>query len=86
MSIGATPGNLIDGQGVNDNPRSIFANHALVGYSASGQTRYYDPSYGLGPYGTLSDWGVDALAGIAIFGAQEPELPPGDVRFAVKKL
>ena len=70
----------------NDNPRSIFANHALVVYSASGQTRYYDPSYGLGPYDTLGDWGIDALAGSAIIGGQHPDLPPGHVQFAVKKL
>lgn len=48
---GATPGNLLPAQGVNNNPASMFSAHQLVemvsGDAASGFTvTWYDPSYG----------------------------------------
>ena len=59
----------IDGlpaQGIT-NPHSIFTNHAIVSYhNSSGQTEYYDPSYGTpvsGSYANANAWESASMAG-----------------------
>lgn len=51
----------LPGQG-NPNPESKFQDHSLVLYS----TKWYDPSYGTGPFDSLSKW---EQASIATYGA-----------------
>ncbi len=49
----------IPGQG-NPNPPGGFANHFIIRLGG----KYYDPSYGAGPYATESEWENAALDGL----------------------
>jgi len=52
------------GQG-NTNPPGHFAFHSIVRMEMGGNvTRYYDPSYGTGPFPSLRDWQNASLAGL----------------------
>lgn len=66
----AQMGIAAQGNGVN-NPVSFFNDHALVRIAindSNGTTtyKYYDPSYGTGPFNSLGDWEANS---IAAFGA-----------------
>jgi hypothetical protein len=68
----AYPGNhpaLIDETGVPgqniSNPTSTFADHALVRVSFPEGEKYYDPSYGTGPFSSIEEWEDYAVAGYA---------------------
>jgi hypothetical protein len=48
----------------NYNPRYYFQNHVIVSYkNKSGETIYYDPSYGTGPFKSQMDWEAASLDG-----------------------
>ena len=65
----------------NDNPLSLFYNHALVrvefvtdiGGNPISTYKYYDPSYGTGPFVDTSDdaafgqWEANSIAGLGAF-------------------
>lgn len=57
----------VSGQGLVENPRSIFSNHGLIRH---GQ-KLYDSSYGTGPFSTLEEWEEQSLDGFYV------ELPNG---------
>ena len=68
------------GQGNSPNPPSNFGNH-YIGYFNG---KYYDPSYGLGPYTDLKKYEIDAFAGgirqdpVIGFVIDEPPSDDGD--------
>ena len=50
---------------------SLFYDHALVKY----KDKYYDPSYGTGPYDSLEDW---KNTNVVAFGAMLCDPAPGE--------
>ena len=56
----------IGGQG-NPDPLSTFTNHFIVSYSG----KYYDPSYGKGPFLSQAAWGNESLAGFCKYGTHD---------------
>ena len=52
-------------QGPEEDPQSFFSNHALVAIvnDASYPVKYFDPSYGTEPVGSLSDWEQASVVG-----------------------
>jgi len=62
----------VPGQGTSPNPPAGFSNHYIVWANA----RYYDPSYGLGPFIDLKDYEDAALAGTIIVVGNEMRLTP----------
>ncbi|MBN2589595.1 MAG: hypothetical protein JXA96_07025 [Sedimentisphaerales bacterium] len=57
----------VEGQGDIDDPPSKFQAHCIVKYSG----KYYDPSYGKGPYDNQPAWENDSLAGLRKYGLYE---------------
>ena len=52
----------VPGQNIS-NPASTFADHALVRISFPEGEKYYDPSYGTGPFSSIEEWENYAVAG-----------------------
>jgi len=52
----------IPGQGNND-PKSDFTNHAIVEFN----NKYYDPSYGSGPFDSRIDWEDSSIEGFGAY-------------------
>jgi hypothetical protein len=54
------------GQG-NTNPPGEFVFHSIVRMDMGGNIRYYDPSYGTGPFPSLQEWQNASLDGLTLF-------------------
>jgi hypothetical protein len=66
------------------NPQSAFKTHrvVLVGPPSVPVTQIYDPSYGLGPFGTWAEYEQAAFAGYVVNGLTIPE--PDEPRSVIR--
>jgi hypothetical protein len=64
----ATDGTGVAGQG-NSDPLAVFHDHALVEYGS----KFYDPSYGTGPFSTILAWEVASVNGVGVHFSLKPD-------------